>query len=460
MVIFCSISVSFAQEADTPPLDELDNNPIYDNITNLLGNEDENGEPTKLLTLNESLLLALERNPELEMSLERVNQAGFAAEESKAKLYPTLDFRGLNGYRYMKPFPGSAEGDSDAVNEGSIMVQLRQLLFDGFSSTEEAKRRTQIKSSSEIEAEIVKENTVTEAIDYYFTILRYQQAREEAGKFILEMQIIMDKINIMQQSGAASMIELDFAKARLASAKSEASKAATSYNDAVANLEFLVEDLPPFHVEAPFRLGEFALMDLEHYIELSKINNSQIRLHESKKQSQRHRIKVEKGKRYPVVNVIVERKRARNESGNMGYKTDSSIMLQANYRLFDGGKRRAAISKAKSKYRELSINDRLVLRELEKEVKLAYNQVKSIRNTIATTDEEILANERLQQLNHQNLALGEVKIIELIEVEERLFRSRTEKHKQVTDLFINYYDLMIKSGQMKTAILGAANAAP
>ncbi len=456
-LIFASPNSNVAKEIQT----KIYNNPLYNDIASDIGRDDDHSEENKrLLTLNEAILLAMKNNPELEMSLEREKQASYAVDESKSKLYPQIVLRTQFGERQLKPFPGNFNGDRDSTEESMATLQLNQLLFDGYTSIEEAKRRQQVKKSSEIETEILMESVISDTIKYYFSVLRFQKAKEEAARFILEMQIIMDKISIMQQSGAANMIELDFAKARLASAKSEATNATASFNDAVSNLEFLVGDLPPFRVIEPADINDYKLKALEYYIQIARINNSEIRLAESTKKALKHRIKAERGKYMPTINLILEGKTSQNEGGVIGTRSDASIILKANVKLYDSGKRRAAINRVKSQYREVAINDRLLLKELDKEVKLAYNQVSSIRQSVMTTDEEVFANERLQQLNHQRLALGEVKIIELIEVEERLFQSKNSKHKQVSEHFINYFKLMTKAGLIKKAIQSPTTDAP
>ncbi len=454
VLILASLSNSIANEDPT----KIYNNPIYGDIASDMGISNNNTEESiRLLTLNEAILLAMKNNPELEMSLEREQQASYAVDESKSKLYPQIVLRTQFGERQLKPFPGDFNGDRDSTEESMATLQLNQLLFDGYTSIEEAKRRQQVKKSSEIETEILIESVISDTIKYYFAVLRFQKAKEEAARFILEMQIIMDKISIMQQSGAANMIELDFAKARLASAKSEATSATASFNDAVSNLEFLVGDLPPFSVVEPANINDYRLKALEYYMQIARINNSEIRLAESTKKALKHRIKAERGKYMPTINLILEGKTSQNEGGVAGTRSDASIILKANVKLYDSGKRRAAINRVRSQYREIAINDRLLLKELDKEIKLAYNQVSSIRQSVITTDEEVLANERLQQLNHQRLALGEVKIIELIEVEERLFQSKNAKHKQISEHFINYFKLMIKAGLIKKAIQSPAD---
>jgi len=429
------------------------------NIPDLIRSDNVPSQIVKIVpfSIQDAILSAVQNNPDIDMAREREKRAGYSVQEAEAKFYPTLEFKTQAGWRYINPYPGNESGEGDHSTEASATLLLKQLVFDGFTSISEVKRNKQIEKTTKIENEILIEEITSETISHYFKILQFQETTREATLFINAMEIIMEKLTVMQEIGAASMIELDFSKARLASAKSANINARSSLKDAISNLEFLVGPLENFSTEQPYDLEKLDLKPLAYYFESSKTNNSQIRLNLSMQSSARFKIDSAKGNFYPTVNVVIEGKSGYNEFGGQGTKSDSSVLLQANYLIYDAGKRQAGLNKANSKYREQEILSRQYRRELNKGIKLDYNQVSSIKQTLVSINDEIDANIKLQTLNRENLALGEIKIIELIEVEERLFNSRATKHQKVSDFYINYYNLMTKSGLLKDAILSDRN---
>jgi len=444
-------------ETSTPVQDNT--LPVTQEITYKVPGVDQDEDiPSKktnapIFSIQDAIVLAIQNNPDIDMALERSKRAGFSVQEAKAKYYPTLEFKTQSGWRYLNPYPGNENGEGDHSTEASATLLLKQLVFDGFASISEVKRNEQIENTTKIENEIIIEEITSETITHYFKILQFQETTREATLFEEAMELIMEKITVMQEVGAASMIELDFSKARLASAKSASINAKSSLKDAISNLEFLVGPLNKFRTILPYDLEMLKLKSLEHYLKSSQNNNSQVRLNKSIQKSTRFKIKSAKGKFYPTVNFVIEGKHGYNEFGGQGSKSDSSVLLQANYLIYDAGKRQAGLSKANSKHREQEILSRQFQRELIKGIKLDYNQVSSIKQTLVTIDEEISANTKLQSLNRKNLELGDIKIIELIEVEERLYNSKANKHLKLSDFYVNYYNLMTKSGLIKDAVI-------
>jgi hypothetical protein len=64
-------------------------------------------------------------------------------------------------------------------------------------------------------------------------------------------------------------------------------------------------------------------------------------------------------------------------------------------------------------------------------------------------NDEIIAHEELQRLNRQNLALGTVNIMELIDVEERLFNAHSRKYEVLATMYQEYFTLLVSAGFTK-----------
>ncbi|MEM6709629.1 MAG: TolC family protein, partial [Pseudomonadota bacterium] len=110
--------------------------------------------------------------------------------------------------------------------------------------------------------------------------------------------------------------------------------------------------------------------------------------------------------------------------------------------------RRSQLNRTKAEILELDWGFEQIELDVSRRIKQAYNQITANRITLDATNDEILFNTELQTLNAKNLELGEVSIIELIEVEERLFNAKVRAFGIRADMLANYYRLMIGVGTL------------
>ena len=173
--------------------------------------------------------------------------------------------------------------NTDIAPGRNLNLRISKLLYDGGVSVAEENWRMQIRRTTEVETRLVIEKVVTKAIRSYMEILQNQQAASVAEEFVAETQRMVYQISQMHECGAASKIELDFAKSRLASARAQTGNSATQLNDALSSLEFLTGDLLEFIADAPIDVSTVAVDSLLNYMESARKNNAEVLLIASNK---------------------------------------------------------------------------------------------------------------------------------------------------------------------------------
>lgn len=400
-----------------------------------------------VMTFSEILELALANNPEINMALAREKQAEYFVKQGRAYKYAEADIVGQWGPEYNDP---SANTDRivDTTPGRNVTLRLTKLLYDGGVAKSEYRRRKQVRQASEFETRIITEDIVADAVEYYMDVLRYQNARRVAQSFITEMQTLTKKLSLMHDAGAASKVELDFARARLASARAETGNTIASLNDALSNLEFLTGDLPKFKAIAPFDSEQIRLSNLERYLDRGYRDNSELLLNRTNRKAENYRVRAEKAKYYPQFGLELRGNVIADEGGHQDQRGNYEVKLNMNYLIFDGFNRGNTVKRALARLNELEYEEANLLKELDRRIKLSYNQINATQITLNATQDEIASNRELQRLNRKNLELGEINIIELIDVEERLFNAEADAYRLTSELYANYFDLMIESGRV------------
>ena len=405
-----------------------------------------------VMSMLEAMELTLANNPEVGAALAREEQARWFHRESKAYKYPIVDVVSEFGPEYNRPATNTADNE-DVTPGRNLNLRVTQLLYDGGVSASEEARRFQVRRSTEIETRLIVEDLAFDTVSTYLAVLQFQQAVLAAEEFVIAMRRIVEQIEVMHQAGAASKLELDFARARLASAQAETGNTAAQLNNAVSDLEFLTGDLADFQALEPQSLDDLSVGTLEFFLQQARENNAEILLNKSNKSALQMKIRGEQQQYYPILSINFGSRTGADEGGNQVLRNTSEVKLKAEYFIYDGGVRRSRINRSKAQLRELDWEDQRLMNRLERNVKQAYNQITTNRITLNATQEEIRHNLELRRLNEQNLELGDISIIELIEVEERLFNSKATLSRISSEMLQNYYALLIEVGHLDQVII-------
>ena len=403
------------------------------------------------LTLDDILELALSNNPQVGAALAREEQAQWQFREAQVYKYPTIDVIAEGGPEYNRPATNTS-GNEDITPGRTMTFRVTQLLYDGGVSLNESDRRLQVRRSTELETRLIVEEIVVKTADFYSQVLQHQRSAAVALEFVEEMQRIVDKLEVMYESGAASKLELDFAKARLASARAETGNTQAELNDALSNLEFLTGELPDFTAVPPRDIHALNVKNLAEYIDVAREQNAELLLNRSNRRSLRYKIRAQRAQYHPILSLNMKSESLADEGGNLPGRNTTELKLKAEYFLFDGGARKARLNRTRAQLKELDFEDDRLVLEVDRQVKTAYNQITTNWLTLDATEDEIASNRELRRLNRQNLEEGEISIIELIEAEERLFNSQATWFRVSSEMFSNYYELQVSAGELASLV--------
>ena len=399
------------------------------------------------LSLNSVVLFALSDNPDVRMALAREQQAEANTGKARAKYYPLIDTVLQESEQYNYPAPRDVSGGVTNTSRRED-ITLKQNLFDFGQTNATYRSQKQLQTSASLDTKANVENALNDTIQYYLQILQYQQTLKDTQAFVVRLQALVNTVSDMFEAGGTSKATLDYARSRLSSAKNEINNVRSSLNDSISNLEFLTDKLPDFTALPPDDLDPTRL-DLPKYLRMAEENNTGVKLAESDIEAQRQKLLAAKDTQYPTFNFLMTGTESMNDGGEVGLLREGQAIVQMNYRVFDGYEQRNQIRLINGQIRETEINREKTIKQLRKQIQLAYNQIVSLRESKKQTLAETASSEALQALNRENFKLGSISIIELIEGEERLDAARARLHSLDTDLYKNTYRLLIASGLLE-----------
>ena len=406
-----------------------------------------------LLSLETTILFALNQNPSVKAEMEKIKQTHFGVREAQSAYYPQVNVTVKGGHEFDDPagLPTGVSSSKKVMAETNSMdanLVIRQVLFNGFATDEEVDRRKKLENSATHASLVAIEGILQNAVQYYVDIWHYQRAVTESEQFVAELEDIDKKINLMNAAGAESKAKKEYVDSRTAAAHSELSKAKASLADALSNLQSLTGTLPAFTAQRPLQYDP-TVRKLESYYELASTDNERLQLNRSDHAATEHQLEAQKATFLPTVSLEVNGRHGYDVGGHVGNTWNSSAMVIDDYQLFDGLARNATKGRLESQIRETEYRQEQLQRDVEKDIRKSYNQILSAKQEMTSNMKEILSSESLQEMYKKQFELGEGDIITMIEGSERLHTAKQSSFKLEANFMIDSYTLLQKIGALR-----------
>ena len=403
------------------------------------------------ISLETAILFSLHESTKIKMAGERENQVEYSMHEAKSEYYPDVTLNFEAGLEYNDPAGFSdppADGDTDHTGLASdINLSLRQMIFDKTKLMEVAKRK-QLISSKSYETELVIEDVLEKTVNTYIDLLAGQKEAYLSAEMLVNMSELVEKIKFSFEAGGVSKARFDFATARLALAESKYNTAVSKYKDTVSKLEALIGPMPEFLVIEPDQLS-VEDYDMNFYKHLAKKKNSELQLINSDITATKYDFQKQEATYLPKVDFVMELGQGYNQGGDVGRTRDATAVITVQYDLFKGGERKAAKKRILSRIKELEYEKQDLIKEITKNVKVSYNEIQGIKQTISAKLREVDAYLSLREIDTRASAEGEFDLFQSIENEEDIYDSLIQVFRLESESYRKSYSLLKLIGSLK-----------
>src|SRR5207244_1759054 len=129
----------------------------------------------------------------------------------------------------------SGNNDWKTMNRGESAIRLRQMLFDGFATTNEVGRQQATANSRAYALLNTSERNALTVAQVYIDVLTQREMVRLAEENLKSHQRIYDQIKLRTSRGVGRMADMDQADARLAQAQNNLITEQTNLADAQTN---------------------------------------------------------------------------------------------------------------------------------------------------------------------------------------------------------------------------------
>ena len=251
---------------------------------------------------------------------------------------PRVDVSAYAGHEW-RQYPTTG---NTSFNQPGAMIELRQMLFDGFATRSAVRQASYASQTRYYELLAASDKVGQEAAQAYLDVLRYQRLTDLARDNWATHKELHDQIAERAKAGVGRRVDLEQAAGRLALAESNWLTEASNLHDVSARYERLTGQLPPAALAAPASLQD-KLPPENDALGIALNQNPSFLAAISNLRASRAQMDAYKSNNYPQFEFRASQGLNRNEDGVHGDHNRGIVQIGMSYNLFRGGSDMARI---------------------------------------------------------------------------------------------------------------------
>lgn len=408
-------------------------------------------------TVRDAVQSALANHPSIESAQQAVNIAKEQKNEAYSGYFPEVSANVLAGRIYgdnatSRGLSVTRGAGYSGLGEGSL--QVRQLIFDGMETPKRVEAAQSRKMSAGMDLVNVKESLSYAAVSAYINVLRARAAL----KLITDHGTVVDdylaRINTMVEEGASDETELQQAR----DIRVILSGIRTDFEGQViaaeTNYAELTGHYPDADMAAPEIMVDKINADVEKAIAHAKSSHPSLLSARLQTKAASYDAEAEEGTLYPDVNGELSYLKSDKDDILGGEVIDARALVRMSWNFSTGGKQLAAIRRTKYAEKEAQARSQELERRIEKDVRLAYNELETSTKQLELFKKRRDLNEKLFAAYESQFEGARVKLLQLMQSHNQLFNTDLESLNGKYRYLNAQYAVLASMGQLQD-VMGA-----
>ncbi|HLS18015.1 MAG TPA: TolC family outer membrane protein [Paenalcaligenes sp.] len=370
-------------------------------------------------TLAESVEQAIMTNPNIGAMYKDFHSALEGQNVTRGELLPEVNAQGWVGREWRHK-------SSTSWNRRGYGLDLRQLVFDGFSTLNMVRQLGLEKLGSYFELMETVDGVALEAAQAHLDVQRYREMVELAREnYDLHLNIFK-QIEERQVSGIGRGVDLEQAHGRQALAQSNLMTETGNLNDVEQRYRRIVGHAAPAVLVESLDGDNYIPTQSDTFAQFLQVNPS-ILAKQAFVQAAESGVQSARGRLSPTLELRASTGRDKNEPpyiNNHDNGRSSSVQLLMSYNIFRGGSDSARIRQTlaqKDAARE--VRD-YTCRNVQQELTIAWNNIHRLKEQIPFLEQHELATSKVRVAYMQQFQIGQRTLLDLLDTENELFDAR------------------------------------
>jgi len=409
------------------------------------------------MSLQEAVQSAVDYHPEIKAAGSSRLSADEDVKQAKGGYYPSVDL--VAGYgrersdnlntRGLNP-DGTRNHNKETLNYTQSELRLRQMLFDGFNTSNEVARQQATATSRAYYTQATAQTVALRTIEVYLEVLKRRELLSLAKNNLQAHLRVNDQIGLRSERGVGSTADLDQSTARRALAENNLYTAEVDLQDAEANF-YSVVGRTPDELESPASIKGTLPANLQDARTAMLQDNPYLKSAQADIEAAEKQYEVAKSPFYPRFDAVLSTSANNNIGGEEGHSnSDWRAGVEMNYNLFRGGTDKARLQSDAYKINQAMDIRNNALRQLNEDLSLAWNAFNNATRQTPTAKQYAETTTRVRAAYQDQFGLGQRTLLDLLDSENELYNAnRRYVEVRYTEEFAGYR-LLANMGDLLT----------
>ncbi len=404
-----------------------------------------------LLSLKEMVEKTITSNPEVQARYHKFLEAGYEQEVARGNFLPDANL--VSTYRNQEEMV-KLSGNTATPRMNNELV-LRQMIFDGFATSNDVKRLGHASRVRYYELQSAMQNTTLEFLRAYIDSLRYRELSQFAKDNYVVHKQLFDRIQERVTAGVARKVDLEQASGRLALAEANLLTEMTNLHDVTARMQRLYGDLPPDTLEAPAFFSSGVEASAAEALKLAYLQNPDLLSAIEDIQSKEREIKTNEARYMPRLDLQARKNLGTSSDGQNSTAAADLLEITMNFNLFNGFSDQNLIKQTAEKLNgSRDLRDKACV-DTRQIVSIAYNDINQLKEQRGYRERHTTSIENAREAYRKQFDIGQRTLLDLLDTENEYFQAKRSLANTQYDMQIAYARVYAGQGELLKKI-GAA----
>ncbi|MEE2729419.1 MAG: TolC family outer membrane protein [Pseudomonadota bacterium] len=397
------------------------------------------------ITLEQALVSALDHSPEIHQQYARFQAVLQDREEVTANYYPQVKLQAGIGPEHTEYRSGQLV-DEDMTRD-EIGLRISQLLFNGFSTSANAKRLSYEAEAERYQLLASAENLALQVCETYINTRTAENLVELAQRHVADHESILEDVRRLTRTGHANDTDIAQTSARLANARASLVAAQNNLRDSRAQFVRVVGG-EPGQLVSPVPDQQLLPADLEMALSWAKDNHPQLQSALADIDAAKQQVRASKSGYLPRISLEGYANQNHDIGGLEGPEEDYRVMLVLEYDLFNGGRDKARAKASNWRYNESLQVRRNAEEQLAEGTRFAWNAMESLQTQVNLLQSSVDASTLAESGYITQFKLGKRSLLDMLNAKVEVFTARRTYINTAKDYTLSQYRLLNATGRL------------
>lgn len=384
----------------------------------------------RVMTLRDAVGTGVSTNPEYGIVASSRRATDEELNQAKGLYLPSIDFRGDTGYEYSDDAGTRARAATNGGDDTESMwryeagLTLTQMLFDGWKAKNENVRQKARVLSSAHRVREAAELVGLSIVEDYLEVLRQRELLSISQQNVNDHLSILSQIQDGVKAGRSTQADLEQARARLASSRSQESSIRESLRAAESAYLKDVGD-PAVDLQMPPAPQKALSANIEEEVKAAVTRSPTLDIYESDIKVAHAEFQGTQSTLYPQVDLQLNARTGRDLGGVEGRDTSASGLVVANWNLYRGGADVARAREFIHREQQAKENRDKAARALEDDVRRTWARMVSSNERAREFSSQAVANTEVVKAYRDQFNLDRRTLLDVLDAQNELFVSRS-----------------------------------